>query len=182
MLGLYSLGSTWPLTIHAAPYRFRGDTRGPICGAAKAASCRRDCCGREGASRLTRLWFLAGCRQLPFSLMILTVIFWNTLRCSTTNRNQNLDCCCRGVNGSPAGTKAKRNLANKETSCGQVPIRLLASDWSVSAGAFVGTNPTGELITSGLPMIRAQCTAYIFRLQWKFSTSMMSLSRASTRV
>lgn len=47
MLGLYSLGSTWPLTIHAAPYRFRGDTRGPICGAAKAASCWRDCCGRK---------------------------------------------------------------------------------------------------------------------------------------
>jgi hypothetical protein len=32
------------------------------------------------------------------------------------------------VNDSPAGTKAKRNLANEETSRGQVPIRLLASD------------------------------------------------------
>ena len=39
----------------------------------------------------------------------------------------------------------------------KVPIsRLLASDWSVTAGAFVVTNPIGELITSGLPIIQGQ--------------------------
>jgi hypothetical protein len=29
--------------------------------------------------------------------------------------------------------------------------RLLSSDWLVTAGAFIGTNPTDEPITSGLP-------------------------------
>jgi hypothetical protein len=31
--------------------------------------------------------------------------------------------------------------------------RLLSSDWSVTAGAFVGTNPADEPITPGLPLI-----------------------------
>ena len=35
--------------------------------------------------------------------------------------------------------------------------RLLTSNPTVTASAFVGTNPTGELITSGLPVTRAPC-------------------------
>ena len=31
--------------------------------------------------------------------------------------------------------------------------RLLASDWSVTPGAFIGPNPTDESIVSGLPVI-----------------------------
>src|SRR5271167_67837 len=83
--------------------------------------------------------------------MILTVIFWNTLRCSTTNRNRNLDCCCPGVNGSPAGKKAKRNLTNKETSRGQVPISRkigevhlsqIGSEWGLSSSSEPRTRAT----------------------------------------
>ena len=33
--------------------------------------------------------------------------------------------------------------------------RLPSSDWLVTAGAFVGTNPEDELITFGLPVSNA---------------------------
>jgi len=40
---------------------------------------------------------------------------------------------------------------------------------SVAAGAFIGTNPTGEVITFGLPVIRAQSREALLRrigLRW----------------
>jgi len=47
MLGLYSLGLNLAFNDHATPSRLRGATRAPVRGAAKAASRRRDGCGRK---------------------------------------------------------------------------------------------------------------------------------------
>jgi hypothetical protein len=47
---------------------------------------------------------------------------------------------------------------------GLVPrSRLFTSNLTVTASAFVGTNPTGELITSGLPFISGQYFNLFFK-------------------
>jgi hypothetical protein len=106
MLGLYSLGSTWPLTIMQHHIAFEVTLEDLFAAPQKLRAAGVTAMG-GGANRLTNLWSLAGCRQLPSFLMILTAISWNTLRCSTTNPNQNSDCCFRGTNGSPAGKKQR---------------------------------------------------------------------------
>ena len=104
MLGIYSLGSTWPLTIMqhhvafevkiedllAAPQRLRAAGVAAMGGRHEPID-----------EPVVFSWMPAA----SVFLMTLTAICWNTLRCLTTDRNQSSGYCCRGVNGSRAGRK-----------------------------------------------------------------------------
>jgi len=106
MLGIYSLGSTWTLTIMqhhvafevkiedllAAPQRLRAAGVAAMGGRHEPID-----------EPVVFSWMPAA----SVFLMTLTAICWNTLRCLTTDRNQSSGYCCRGVNGSRAGRKSK---------------------------------------------------------------------------
>jgi hypothetical protein len=104
MLGIYSLGSTWPLTMMQHHVAFEVAIKDVLTAPRKL--------------RAAGVTAVGGRREpidepVVFSWMPAASIFFddpdgnflNTLRCSTTNRNQSLDCCCRGMNGSPAGKR-----------------------------------------------------------------------------